>query len=233
MRKPATRRRQLEDAQDRPGSGRLRGRARPARPGRHRRRRSSRSPLAFPALPALVGRAGTASHPPAASRRSASQNVHAEPQGAFTGEVSLPMLQASGVTLRHHRSLRAAPPVRRDRRRRQCARPGRPPAPDLTPIVCVGETLAEREAERDVRRARPPDRRGARGPVAGPGGRRRRRLRAGLGHRDRPRRHAPTRPRRRTRRIRRPAGRPGSATPPPARAASCTAAASSPATRPR
>ena len=85
------------------------------------------------------------------------QNLHPEPQGAFTGEIAGPMLAALGCRFvivghseRRHgvgeddatvaRKLRAA---QRDR---------------LTPIVCVGETLAEREggstAEVLVRQAR-------------------------------------------------------------------------------
>jgi triosephosphate isomerase len=87
------------------------------------------------------------------------QNLHPEKQGAFTGEVSAPMLAAAGCRFvivghseRRHgmgeddalvaRKLRAAL------------------AADLTPIVCVGETLAERESnatalvlERQVRAA--------------------------------------------------------------------------------
>jgi triosephosphate isomerase len=72
------------------------------------------------------------------------QNLHAEPRGAFTGEVSGPMLAAAGCRYvivghseRRHgmgeddalvaRKLRAA---RRD---------------GLTPIVCAGETLSERD----------------------------------------------------------------------------------------
>ncbi len=75
------------------------------------------------------------------------QNLHPEPQGAFTGEVSGTMLTALGCmsvivghSERRHgmgeddamvaRKLRAA---QRD---------------SLLPIVCVGETLAEREADR-------------------------------------------------------------------------------------
>ena len=75
------------------------------------------------------------------------QDLHPEPQGAFTGSISGPMLKAAGCRFtivghseRRHglgeddalvaRKLRAA---RRD---------------GLTPIVCVGETLAEREAAR-------------------------------------------------------------------------------------
>jgi len=72
------------------------------------------------------------------------QNLHPEPRGAFTGEISGPMLAAAGCRYvivghseRRHgmgeddalvaRKLRAA---RRD---------------GLTPIVCVGETLSERD----------------------------------------------------------------------------------------
>jgi triosephosphate isomerase len=75
------------------------------------------------------------------------QNLHPEPQGAFTGEIAGPMLIALGCRFvivghseRRHgmgesdalvaKKLRAA---LRDR---------------LTPIVCVGETLEEREADR-------------------------------------------------------------------------------------
>jgi triosephosphate isomerase len=75
------------------------------------------------------------------------QNLHPERQGAFTGEISGPMLAALGCRFvivghseRRHgmgeddatvaKKLRAA---LRD---------------DLTPIVCVGETLAERESDR-------------------------------------------------------------------------------------
>ena len=98
----------------------------------------------FPALPALVDAlAGLA----AAGRVAvASQNVHAEPQGAFTGEVSLPMLQASGVTLAiighsERRRLFGETDAGVNAKTRAAADAG------LTPIVCVGETLEEREAD--------------------------------------------------------------------------------------
>jgi len=75
------------------------------------------------------------------------QNVHDKPSGAFTGEVSPPMLVDLGcryVILGH------------SERRTLCgendavvnAKTKAALAAGLTPIVCVGETLAEREAGR-------------------------------------------------------------------------------------
>jgi triosephosphate isomerase len=75
------------------------------------------------------------------------QNVHDKPNGAFTGEVSPPMLVDLGcryVILGH------------SERRTLCgetdavvnAKTKAALAAGLTPIVCVGETLAEREADR-------------------------------------------------------------------------------------
>jgi triosephosphate isomerase len=75
------------------------------------------------------------------------QNLHPEPQGAFTGEVSGPMLRAAGCTLvivghseRRHGMGEDDAAVARKLRAAQ--RDG------LTPVVCVGETLAEREGNR-------------------------------------------------------------------------------------
>ena len=82
------------------------------------------------------------------------QNCHWETQGAFTGEVSPPMLAKLQRAVRDRRALRAAPALRRDRR------DGREPkvravlAHGMTPIVCVGETLEEREAGDDRRQGR-------------------------------------------------------------------------------
>ena len=94
----------------------------------------------FPALPALVE---AAANSPIAV---AAQNVHAEPQGAFTGEVSLGMLQAAGVTLAiighsERRQLFGETDVSVNAKTRATVQAG------LTPIVCVGETLGEREAD--------------------------------------------------------------------------------------
>jgi triosephosphate isomerase len=72
------------------------------------------------------------------------QNLHSEPQGAFTGEVSGAMLKAAGCTWvivghseRRHGMGETDAQVAAKLRAAQ--RDG------LTPIVCVGETLAERE----------------------------------------------------------------------------------------
>ena len=76
--------------------------------------------------------------------RLSAQNLHAETHGAFTGEVSGPMLKAVGcqyVIIGH------------SERRQYCGETDEQVAQkvkaaqrdSLTPIVCVGETLAERE----------------------------------------------------------------------------------------
>jgi triosephosphate isomerase len=73
------------------------------------------------------------------------QNLHPEPKGAFTGEVSGPMLAAVGcrfVIVGHseRRHIMGEDDATVARKARAALRDG------LTPIVCVGETLAEREA---------------------------------------------------------------------------------------
>lgn len=77
----------------------------------------------------------------------AAQNVHWEAHGAFTGEVSLDMVRetaASHVIVGHseRRRLFGEDDDAVNRKARAVLAAG------LTPIVCIGETLAEREAGR-------------------------------------------------------------------------------------
>jgi triosephosphate isomerase len=93
----------------------------------------------FPLLPMLAERLA------AAGIGLYAQNGHAEPKGAFTGEVSMPQVRdagCSGVILGHSERRQyfgeteatLLPKVRAAR------------AADLTPMLCVGETLAQRDA---------------------------------------------------------------------------------------
>ena len=75
----------------------------------------------------------------------AAQNVHWEPKGAFTGEISLPMLEDAGcrmVILGHseRRQLFGETDQTVNRRLQAVLKSS------LTPIVCIGETLGQREA---------------------------------------------------------------------------------------
>ena len=77
----------------------------------------------------------------------AGQDLHAEPQGAFTGEISAGMLRDAGAgyviighSERRHLFGETDAEVGAKVRAAVAAR--------LVPIVCVGETLAEREANR-------------------------------------------------------------------------------------
>src|SRR5581483_11072167 len=78
--------------------------------------------------------------------RLAAQNVHWEPKGAFTGEISVAMLRGAGCThviLGHSERRQYFGETDETVNKRLHAAL----AADLTPIVCVGETLAEREAD--------------------------------------------------------------------------------------
>jgi triosephosphate isomerase len=75
----------------------------------------------------------------------AAQNVHEKAEGAFTGEVSIPMLKDMGLTwtLVGHSERRQyynETDVSVAAKTKACIEQG------VTPIVCVGETRAEREA---------------------------------------------------------------------------------------
>ncbi|HJQ85473.1 MAG TPA: triose-phosphate isomerase [Candidatus Binatia bacterium] len=78
--------------------------------------------------------------------RLAGQNVYWEEKGAFTGEISVPMLREAGCThviIGHSERRQLFGETNETVNRRLHA----VLAGGLTPIVCVGETLAEREAE--------------------------------------------------------------------------------------
>lgn len=75
----------------------------------------------------------------------AAQNVHWEPNGAFTGEVSVPMLQDAGCSMvivghSERRQYFGETGATVNRKIRAVLKSS------LQPIVCVGETLAQREA---------------------------------------------------------------------------------------
>jgi triosephosphate isomerase (TIM) len=75
------------------------------------------------------------------------QNVHAEPKGAFTGEVSIPMVQEAGartILVGHseRRHLFGETDDQVARKTVAVLKAG------LVPLVCLGETLAEREGGR-------------------------------------------------------------------------------------
>lgn len=79
----------------------------------------------------------------------AGQNVHFESEGAFTGEVSASMLKDAGCThviVGHSERRQYFGETDEGVARKTAATL----AQDLTPIVCVGETLAEREGNRTV-----------------------------------------------------------------------------------
>ncbi|HEY6563849.1 MAG TPA: triose-phosphate isomerase, partial [Pirellulaceae bacterium] len=77
------------------------------------------------------------------------QNVYFEPNGAYTGETSLSMLVDAGcqmVIVGHSERRWILGETDADVRRKVRATVGR----DLTPIVCLGELLEHREADRTL-----------------------------------------------------------------------------------
>lgn len=79
--------------------------------------------------------------------RAGAQNVHWEPKGAFTGEVAVPMVAEAGA-----RAVLVGHSERRHLFGETDEQAGRKAAAALkgqvTPLVCVGETLAERDGGR-------------------------------------------------------------------------------------
>ena len=104
----------------------------------------------FADIEIVVAPAFTALHAVAEAARHtnigvAGQNVYWEKEGAFTGEVSAPMLREAGaeyVIIGHSERRRLFQETDQTVNRRLMAALGA----TLTPIVCVGETLEEREA---------------------------------------------------------------------------------------
>ena len=132
------------------------------------------------------------------------QTCHWEDKGAFTGEVSPAFLAKLDVAVRDRRALRAPRAVRRDRRRREPQGQGDPPPRDDADHVC-------RRDARGARGGRAPKPRWSGQVEAGLAGLKAdqvaalvHRLRADLGHRHRPHRHAG----RRASRLRARCGRP-------------------------
>jgi triosephosphate isomerase (TIM) len=77
--------------------------------------------------------------------RVGAQNVHWEPKGAFTGELSLPLVTEAGASLAlvghsERRHLFGETDEQSARKVKAALAAG------VTPLLCVGETLAEREA---------------------------------------------------------------------------------------
>jgi triosephosphate isomerase len=75
------------------------------------------------------------------------QNIHWEPKGAFTGEVSIPLVMEAGARLAlighsERRHLFGETDEQVGRKLAAAVKAG------LTPLVCVGETLTERESGR-------------------------------------------------------------------------------------
>lgn len=99
--------------------------------------------------PPFVALAAVAREVEGSNIRLAAQNCHWEASGAFTGEVSAPMLKDVGcayVIVGHseRRQFFGETDETVNKRARAVRQAG------MTPIICVGETLAEREAGRTL-----------------------------------------------------------------------------------
>ncbi|MBM4250954.1 MAG: triose-phosphate isomerase [Deltaproteobacteria bacterium] len=104
---------------------------------------SDRIDVLFAVPPTLMAQAVPLAEP--SGVRIAAQNIHWEPSGAFTGEISLPMITEAGVT---------ATLIGHSERRQYFAETDESVArktraallADVMPVVCIGETLEQREA---------------------------------------------------------------------------------------
>lgn len=101
--------------------------------------------LVFP--PAISFAAAQSALPRRPRVRLGVQNIHPEPQGAFTGELSAPMARAAGAThaLAGHSERRQ---LFGESDRDAAARARAAVDGGLVPVLCVGETLDERRAGR-------------------------------------------------------------------------------------
>ena len=176
---------ELEDVQDRARGGRVRqGVPQPASrtsptsrsSSRRRSRRCTRSPRRSRNSP--IGVAG--------------QNLHWEREGAFTGEISAPMLKEAGaeyVIVGHSERRRLFHETDETVNRKALAAL----AAQLTPIVCIGETLEERERDETLAVLDRQIKAGLDGLTGDQVASLVDRVRAGLGDRHRAQRHAASR----------------------------------------
>src|SRR2546422_7019282 len=95
--------------------------------------------------PAFTALAAAAEAARGSEVKVAAQDVHWDTEGAHTGDVSAPMLVEAGAT--HVIIGHSERPRDHDETDEQVSRKLQAaPAAGLTPIVCLGETLGEREA---------------------------------------------------------------------------------------
>ena len=120
----------------------------------------------------------------------AGQNLHWEREGAFTGEISAGDAEGGRAPSTSSSATRSGGGCSARPTRRSTASSSRRSAAQLTPIVCIGETLEERETDETLAVLDRQIKDGPRRPHGGPGRRAGHRLRAGVGDRHRPQRHA-------------------------------------------
>jgi triosephosphate isomerase len=105
--------------------------------------RSAGSMIIFPPAVSLVAAREAAAARPGI--QFGAQNIYWEDKGAFTGEISAPLARAAGATcaLVGHSERRHIFGETDEETGRKCEAAARA---GLTPVLCVGETLGEREA---------------------------------------------------------------------------------------